>query len=348
MLRDTLTGMDRKAWISGCSGAVLTPDERRFFEDERPWGFILFGRNVESAEQLTALCAELQAFGGGQPIPIFIDQEGGRVRRLKPPLAYPLPAGRALGAVYDRDRQAGIAAAAAHGRLLAADLRRYGINADCIPCLDLAFDGAHSVIGDRALSADPDAVAALGRAMAEGALSQGVLPVMKHLPGHGRVQVDSHYDLPQVDADRAVLEAQDMRPFKALSDLPAAMTAHILYEAIDPTRPGTLSPTVIADTIRGTIGFDGLLMTDDISMKALSAPIAVSAAQAVEAGCDIVLHCNGDLAEMRAVAGAVPALSGRSERRAARAAALIGQPVDTPVDVAELWSEYQGLVEAVA
>lgn len=348
MLRDTLTRMHRKAWISGCSGTALTPDERVFFADERPWGFILFGRNVESVGQLTALCASLQEFGDGQELPIFIDQEGGRVRRLKPPMAHPLPAGQALGRVYDKERQAGIAAARAHGRLLAADLRRYGINADCIPCLDVAFDGAHSVIGDRALSADPDAVAALGRAMAEGALSMGVLPVMKHLPGHGRVQVDSHYDLPHVHADRAALEAVDMRPFKALSDLPAAMTAHILYEAIDRTRPATLSPTVIADTIRGTIGFDGLLMTDDISMKALRAPIAESAGQAIEAGCDIVLHCNGDMAEMRAVAGAVPVLAGQAARRAAHAMALIGQPAAMPVDVAEVWSEYQGLVEAVA
>ncbi|WP_285295483.1 beta-N-acetylhexosaminidase [Aureimonas altamirensis] len=348
MLRDTLTRMDRKAWISGCSGTELTPDERAFFADERPWGFILFGRNVESAGQLTALCASLQAFGDGPDLPIFIDQEGGRVRRLKPPMAHALPAGQALGRVYEKDRQAGIAAARAHGRLLAADLRRYGINADCIPCLDLAFDGAHGVIGDRALSADPDAVSALGRAMAEGALSLGVLPVMKHLPGHGRVQVDSHYDLPHVDADRAALEAGDMRPFKALADLPAAMTAHILYESIDRMRPATLSPTVIGEAIRGTIGFDGLLMTDDISMKALRAPIAESSAQAIEAGCDIVLHCNGDMAEMRAVAGAVPVLSGQAARRAARAMALVGQPAAADADVAEVWSEYQGLVEAVA
>lgn len=348
MLRDALTPMDRKAWIAGCSGTTLTPDERAFFVDERPWGFILFGRNVESAEQVKALCAQLQEFGDGQPLPIFIDQEGGRVRRLKPPLAHPLPAGRALGAVYARDRQAGIAAARAHGRLLAADLQRYGINADCIPCLDLAFDGAHSVIGDRALSSDPEAVAAMGRAMAEGAMALGVLPVMKHLPGHGRVRVDSHYDLPHVDTEMPVLAAQDMQPFKALSDLPAAMTAHILYESIDPSMPGTLSSTVIEKTIRGTIGFDGLLMTDDISMKALSAPIAVSAGRAIEAGCDIVLHCNGDLAEMRDVAGAVPVLSGLAARRAAHAAAFIRQPPSAPVEVDEVWSEYQGLVGALA
>ncbi len=336
--------MTRKAWIAGLSGLSLTDAERDFFAASKPFGFILFGRNVGSDTQLAALCAELASFADdGTTIPIFIDQEGGRVRRLRPPLAPHLPAGEVLGAAYARDPAAGLRAAHLHGQILAASLRRYGINADCIPCLDLAVDGAHSVIGDRAMSGDPDAVAALGRAMAEAAMANGVLAVMKHLPGHGRAMVDSHLDLPRLGLSREELDARDARPFALLADLPAAMTAHILFEAIDPDRPATLSPRVIDEVIRTGIGFDGLLMTDDISMKALKAPVGDSAGLAIEAGCDIVLHCNGDMAEMRDVAAAVPVLSGRAAERAERARA-IAAPGRAVLDIDELLSEYQQLV----
>ncbi|WP_246160264.1 beta-N-acetylhexosaminidase [Aureimonas fodinaquatilis] len=337
-----MSAAERKAWISGCKGPALTDDERRFFADERPWGFILFARNIADAPQLQALCAELSALAGGT-VPIFVDQEGGRVQRLRPPLAPVLPAAKAIGDLYGRDAHAGQQAAFLHGALIAANLKQYGINADCIPCLDIACEDGHSVIGDRALNDDVQVVALLGRKMAEGAMAGGVLPVMKHIPGHGRANADSHFNLPHVDATFAELAKTDFLPFAELADLPAAMTAHVLFSAIDPLWPATLSPTIISQIIRQTIGFDGLLMSDDISMKALKGNLGESAAMAIEAGCDIVLHCNGDLAEMRAVAGSVPELNGDAAHRAESAMAIIGQPADIP-DFENLWDDYQQLM----
>lgn len=313
-----------KAWIAGCSGLRLTADERALFADERPWGFILFGRNISDAAQLRDLVAELVEVGGRETVPVLVDQEGGRVQRLRPPLAPRYPPAATIGGVYKGDRAAGARAAWLQGRLIGHDLLEgYGINVDCLPCLDVSTPGTHSVIGDRAYSGDPAAVAILGRAAACGLMASGVLPVMKHLPGHGRTHADSHLELPRVDASRADLEAHDFPPFQALRDLPAGMTAHLLFEAIDRDRPTTLSPTVIGGIIRGVVGFDGLLMSDDMSMKALDGDMGDLAAAAIAAGCDLALHCNGDMPEMRRVASNVPELAGRSAERAERALDVI-------------------------
>lgn len=319
---------DAKSWIAAPLGLEPSRDERSFFEGERPWGFILFARNIDGPSQLTELVEMLKEIGGRDTTPIFIDQEGGRIRRLTPPLAPKRPAARVIGDLYREDREAGRRLAFLQGRLLAGDLMRYGINADCIPCLDVPVDGAHDIIGDRAFSNDPQAVSVLGRAMAEGAMAGGVLPVVKHMPGHGRGRADSHKELPVVDAKRHELAQRDFLPFADLADLPCAMSAHILFSDIDPRRPATLSPVVIDEVIRGEIGFDGLLMTDDISMKALTGPYDERARAAFEAGCDVVLHCNGDMDEMRSVVRGVPVLDGDARRRAVRAESCLIPPKD--------------------
>lgn len=328
-----------KSWISGCAGHRLTPDERAFFADERPWGFILFGRNIHAAEQVKDLVAELKEAGGRASTPVFIDQEGGRIQRLRPPLAPNYPSAAAFGALFARSQAAGERAAWLQGRLLAHDLGGYGINADCLPCLDLPVADAHSVIGDRAYSTSAHAVATLGRAAAAGLSSGGLMPVMKHVPGHGRGNADSHLTLPVVHTPRAELARSDFAPFSALKALPAAMTAHLLYSDIDPVLPATLSPTVIAQVIRGEIGFDGLLMTDDISMKALQGDLGDLSRRALAAGCDLVLHCNGDMADMRKVASAVRPLAGQAERRAVAAEAFV-RPAGESADIDALRSEF--------
>ncbi|MEN3793311.1 beta-N-acetylhexosaminidase [Fulvimarina sp. MAC3] len=320
---------DAKSWIAAPLGLEPSRDERAFFQGERPWGFILFARNIESSSQLTELVEMLKELGGRETTPIFIDQEGGRIRRLTPPLAPKRPAAQVIGDLYREDREAGERLAYLHGRLLAADLMRYGINADCIPCLDVPVDGAHDIIGDRALSKDPAHVAVLGRAMAQGAMAGGVLPVVKHIPGHGRGRADSHKELPVVDAKHHDLAKRDFLPFAELADMPCAMSAHILFSDIDSKRPATLSPVVIGDVIRGEIGFDGLLMTDDISMKALKGPYDERARDALGAGCDVVLHCNGDMDEMRSLARGVPVLDFDARRRAVRAESCLIRPTDT-------------------
>ncbi|WP_020178453.1 beta-N-acetylhexosaminidase [Methylopila sp. M107] len=326
--------MAQNAFISGCKALVLSEDERGFFRDAEPWGLILFGRNIEGHEQIRALTADFRDAVGRADAPVLIDQEGGRVQRIRPPLCEPHPAAARYGALHAADPEAGVEAARLGAELLARELSALGITVDCLPVLDLPTDGMTQAIGDRAYADDADAVAALGRAVIEGALAGGVLPVVKHMPGHGRATVDSHYHLPRVSADRATLEASDFRPFKALNDAPLGMTGHIVFEAIDPDRPATLSPIVLAEIVRGHIGFDGLLMTDDLSMKALSGSVGASAAAAIAAGCDIALHCNGEMGEMLEVAAAAPRLEGRSAERAARALSLIGTAV--AFDVAEL------------
>ncbi|WP_061932601.1 beta-N-acetylhexosaminidase [Aureimonas sp. AU22] len=313
-----------KAWIAGCIGQRLNADERAFFADERPWGFILFGRNIGEPSQVRDLVAELKDVRGGDDVPILIDQEGGRVQRLRPPFAPRFPPAIEVGRVYLADEAAGRRAAWLQGRLLADDLlAEYGINANCIPCLDLPAPGSHSIIGDRAYGDRPEIVATLGRAAATGLAAGGVLPVMKHIPGHGRAETDSHHELPTVRASRADLESHDFLPFAELADLPAGMTAHIRFEALDPERPATLSPRVISEIIRGTLRFDGLLMSDDMSMKALQGDMGDLTRAAIAAGCDLALHCNGDMIEMRAVASAVPELGGESFARAEHARAII-------------------------
>ena len=330
------------AFISGCSGHALSMDERAFFRDADPWGLILFGRNVASHEQVRDLCAEFREAVGRADAPVLIDQEGGRVQRIRPPLSLSHPPAARYGTLYDAEPEAAAEAARLGAKLLAVELAGLGITIDCLPVLDLPVDGMTEAIGDRAYAREAGVVSTLGRAVVEGMLAGGVLPVVKHMPGHGRATVDSHYHLPRVSASRETLETSDFLPFRALADAPLGMTGHIVFEAIDPEAPATLSPIVIAEIIRGHIGFDGLLMSDDLSMKALQGPAGRSAAGALAAGCDLALHCNGDMAEMLEVAASAPRLEGRSAERAARALARLAAPGE--VDVAALVAERDRLL----
>ncbi len=309
--------------ILGCAGKELTPDEARFYRDVRPWGFILFARNIGEPQQITDLVAALRDSVGRPDAPVFIDQEGGRVQRLRPPIAPNYPAGSAIGALYREDRQAGLRAAWLLARLHAFDLLRFGINVDCLPVLDVPIEGASDVIGARAFGKDPESVTALGRAAAEGLMAGGVLPVMKHIPGHGRAFSDTHFELPTVDTPIEELRAHDFAPFKVLKDLPMAMTAHVIYSAVDPDHPATTSAKVVEQIIRGEIGFDGLLMSDDTSMKALSGDFPSKAEAILAAGCDIVLHCNGVMEEMTGIVSKVKPLAGKSLERANRALSAV-------------------------
>jgi beta-N-acetylhexosaminidase len=309
------------AAILGCAGPRLTRDERAFLADADPLGFILFKRNVKNAAQVRALVDELRAAVGRADAPVLIDQEGGRVQRLQPPAWRAAPAPARFGALAARDPELAKTAAWTNARLLAHELADLGLTVDCLPCLDLPGPGAHDVIGDRAFAEDPDTVAALGRAVCDGLLAGGVLPTVKHIPGHGRATVDSHAALPRVEAAHGALAAHDFAPFRALADQPWAMTAHVLYTALDSERPATTSPTVIDGTIRGAIGFDGVLVTDDLSMKALGGGFRDRAEAALAAGCDLVLHCNGDRLEMEAVMQGTGALQGRAAERVAAAEA---------------------------
>ncbi len=314
------------ASILGCSGTRLTPEEAALFRDVRPWGFIVFKRNIDTPDQLKALVEALRETVGRAGAPVLIDQEGGRVQRLGPPHWPRYPHGGAYGGL---DR--GVAWLGA--RLMASDLAALGINVDCLPVLDVPHTGAHDVIGDRAYGATPQEVARLGRAAAEGLIAGGVLPVIKHIPGHGRAGADSHLDLPVVEASWDELDAVDFAPFRVLSDMPLAMTAHVVYAAVDAKRPATTSEVVIERVIRGAIGFDGLLMSDDLSMEALSGTLTERARQSLAAGCDVVLHCNGKMDEMKAVLAGTGALDGRAAQRAEAALARIpkaAEAIDVP------------------
>jgi beta-N-acetylhexosaminidase len=302
-----------RAFVSGCAGVRLSGEERAFLRDADPWGLILFKRNVESREQLRALTDDFRALVGRDDAPVLIDQEGGRVQRLGPPAWPAYPAAARFDAELGPD--AAEAAARLVMRLIAHDLREVGITVDCAPVLDVADEATHAVIGSRAYGRDPARVAALARAAMAGLVAGGVAPVVKHVPGHGRARADSHLELPVVEASLAELE-RDFAPFRALNDAPAAMTAHVVYAAIDGRAPGTTSPRVIGDIVRGRIGFDGLLISDDLSMKALGGPFGARARAAFAAGIDMALHCNGDLAEARPVAEAAPPLAGRALARA--------------------------------
>ena len=334
------------AVIFGAAGTTLSADEIAFFRDVRPWGFIVFARNISGHEQLRDLTAHLRDCVGRSDAPVFVDQEGGRVQRLRPPLAPNYPPASALGALYRHERAAGLRAAWLMSRLHAFDLLSCGLNADCLPVLDVPVEGAHDVIGNRAYGKDPQTVAAMGRAAMEGLEAGGVLPVIKHIPGHGRAFADSHHDLPVVDASLEELRAHDFPPFAALSDAPMAMTAHVVYTALDDARPATTSPRIIEEIIRGEIGFDGLLMSDDVSMKALSGDFGDRTEAILAAGCDVVLHCNGLMEEMRAVADRLPPLSGRALERADRA--LEGLGMRSVDDETGLRTEFAAMVEAVA
>jgi beta-N-acetylhexosaminidase len=307
---------ESRALILGCSGLTLTDDEKAFYREVQPWGFILFGRNIESHEQIRRLTDSLRETVPGRHAPILIDQEGGRVQRIRPPLADKYPSGSDLGAVYRSDPQKGLRAAWLMSRLHAFDLLKLGIDVDCLPVLDVPVAGAHDVIGSRAYGQDPQTVAAMGQAAADGLKAGGMLPVIKHMPGHGRAGADSHHNLPVVDASRAELEEHDFPPFRALNKELMAMSAHVVYTDIDPANPGTTSRIVIDEIIRGLIGFEGLLMSDDVSMNALAGTIGERARDIVAGGCDIVLHCNGVMAEMQAVVVETPLLAGRARARA--------------------------------
>ncbi|WP_119165668.1 beta-N-acetylhexosaminidase [Algihabitans albus] len=304
--------------IYGCAGLELSVWESEFFAETNPLGLILFARNVETPDQVRALTEAFRTIVDRSDAPVLIDQEGGRVQRLKPPTWRQAPPPRIFGRLAERDPQAAVAAVELNARLLAQELLSLGITVDCAPLLDLSMKDTHKVIGDRAFSGDTARVATLGRAACQGFLAGGVVPVIKHIPGHGRANVDSHFELPQVDATRRELEATDFAPFRALADAPWAMTAHVIYSAIDPDRAATVSPTVIAEVIRGDIGFEGLLVSDDLSMQALSGDLSERTAAALTAGCDIALHCNGDPSEMRQVAEAATPLSDAARRRLTR------------------------------
>lgn len=322
-----------RACILGVMGQRLDADERAFLREARPFGVIVFGRNVSDSDQLRALCGDIREALDDAGAPIFVDQEGGRVQRLRPPVAPRRPALGRIGALYHRDGAAGLRASYLHHRLLADDLKSHGINADCAPCLDVLSADTHQIIGDRAFGDDTNAVAALGRAAVAGLHDGGVAAVIKHIPGHGRALVDSHETLPVVEARREDLE-RDFAPFRALADAGMAMTAHVTYSAFDAEACATISGPVIEQVIRRAIGFDGLLMSDDLSMKALGGSFAERTRRAIAAGCDVVLHGNGALvgepardlmAEMCAVAEAAPELEGEALRRAMRARDFMGE-----------------------
>ena len=333
------------AFITGIEGLSLGGNERAFLCDADPWGFILFRRNVDTPAQVSALAAALRDTVG-RSAPVLIDQEGGRVQRLAPPHWPSYPPGAFYGAIYDRDRAAGLAAAKLGARLIASDLFALGIDVDCLPLADVPVSAADPVIGNRAYGMHADKGAAIGAAVAEGLMDGGVLPVLKHIPGHGRATADSHHKLPVVAAGRATLESSDFAAFRPLAKLPLGITAHVVFSAIDALAPATTSGTMVHEVIRKALGFDGLLMTDDISMKALSGTLAERSRASLAAGCDVVLHCNGTLDEMRAVAGAVPPLSGDAARRADAALAARRTPV--AFDVAAAREEFAGMMASAS
>ena len=333
-----------RAFITGVAGTALTDEERGFLRETQPWGFIVFKRNVAGADSLRRLVDDCRN-AVGRRAPVLIDQEGGRVQRLGPPEWPSYPPGAAYGALYDRDREKGLAASRLGARLIAADLETLGIDVDCLPLGDVPVRGADAVIGDRAYGTAPDKVAAIAAALADGLADGGVLPVLKHIPGHGRATADSHKKLPVVTADRETLERTDFAAFRLLKALPIAMTAHVVFNVIDPMVPGTLSPLIVKGVIRDSIGFQGLLMSDDISMGALAGLLAERSAAAIAAGCDVVLHCNGEMPEMRAVAASVPELAGEAARRAA--AALSAKRPAAPIDIAASRADFARLMEGI-
>ena len=308
-----------RAFVCGCVGPRLTAAERAFLRDADPFGVILFKRNIEAPDQVRELIGDIRA-ALGRPAHVLIDQEGGRVQRFGPPHWRRYPPAARFEAAGPRAAELTYLSA----RLMGTELLELGVTIDCAPVLDVPAPGSHDVIGDRAYARDPARVATLGRAAAQGLLDAGVMPVIKHVPGHGRALADSHHDLPKVTASRADLDL-DFAPFRANADLPAAMTAHVVFTALDPERPATISPIVVRDIVRGAIGFGGLLFSDDLSMKALAGTFRDKTEALFAAGVDIALHCNGDLDEARAVLDATPALAGPALARAEAADAAVAR-----------------------
>ena len=333
-----------KAAIFGCSGLSLNEEERGFFRDTAPWGFILFARNIDNPDQVSALCKDLRE-SVGRDAPILIDQEGGRVARLRAPHWREWSPALTLAEAAELSEAERCAALSLRYEIIGRELRACGIDVDCAPLLDVPAPEGHDVIGDRALGYDAESIALRARAVYDGLLRAGVLPVVKHVPGHGRAAVDSHKSLPVVDASLDDLRAVDFAPFAAFADAPLAMTAHVVYSALDSERCATVSPTVIA-LIRDELGMDGLLMTDDLSMHALQGDFADRTRDSLAAGCDVVLHCNGDMGEMRAIAAALPELTGDALRRANHAESL-RSPTGSTVELDALDKRYATLVERV-
>ena len=319
--------------ITGLAGPDLTPDEARFLAAVRPCGLILFARNCVTPDQVRRLVADAKDAIGTGDILVLVDQEGGRVRRLMPPTWRDLPPAGAFARIAQSDPEEAARDARLVARLTAADLKDIGINTNCAPVLDVPAPGSHEIIGDRAYGTTPETVSRLGRAVAEGHLAGGVLPVIKHMPGHGRARADSHLELPIVTTPREELATTDFAPFRALNDLPAAMTAHVVFTALDPESPASISETITREVMRGEIGFDGLLMSDDLSMQALSGSMWARAEAVIRAGSDVVLHCNGRLEEMEQAAAGVPTLTGQPLRRFERCLAALSQ--NEPFDSAE-------------
>jgi beta-N-acetylhexosaminidase len=335
--------MSTRAFITGVSGTELGTAEREFIRSWRPWGFILFRRNAETPEQVASLVRELRQAVGEPDAPILIDQEGGRVQRLRPPHWALYPSGASFGRLYDVDPALGLKAARLSARLIADDLDRLGVSVDCLPLADVPVAGADDVIGDRAYGGEPGKVAAIARAVTEGLAEGGILPVLKHIPGHGRATADSHLSLPIVDTPRSELEKIDFAAFRPLADLPMAMTAHVVFSALDPTQPATTSATMVQQVIRGVIGFQGLLMSDDVSMNALAGSLAERTRAIFMAGCDIVLHCSGKLDEMHQVARETPELSGKALERARKA--LASRQAPKPFDRVAARAELDALID---
>ena len=334
-----------QAAIYGLAGTKISADEAAFFRDAAPTGYILFRRNIETREQLRRLTDALRSLEGHDEVPILIDQEGGRVARMRPPEWQAFPSGEAFDRLYQLAPSSAIEAARVNARALGLMLNEVGVNIDCLPMLDVRQPGASDIVGDRALGSEPMQVAALGRSILDGLASAGVLGVIKHIPGHGRALVDSHHELPHVDASEDEL-AIDLEPFERLRDAAMGMTSHLLYHAWDTERPASQSPIVIHDIIRQRIGFDGFLMSDDVGMEALAGDHGTRAAACVAAGCDVALHCDGKMANMVSVAQVMPALSPEAEARLARAMAMRFTP-DDEMDFAEAVAKRDALLALV-
>ena len=332
--------MSVRAVIFGCDGHELTAEEASFFRAVKPWGFILFGRNCGSPEQVRRLTDSMRECLGRDNAPILIDQEGGRVQRLRAPNWRARPAAAAFGAISRQNPRSARDLTYDNARVMATELYDLGITVDCTPCVDVPVEGAHGIIGDRAFGNDPWVVASLGQSVIDGMMDSGVLPVIKHLPGHGRAKADSHMELPVVDTSRDELERTDFTPFRALARAHLGMTAHVVYSAIDRTAPATTSKRVIDEIVRGYIGFEGLLMTDDLTMRALKGTYPERVKASIAAGCDMILHCTRNMDEMKEIADATPILSGKALERAERALSAMKKP--TTFDLASAQGRVDG------
>jgi beta-N-acetylhexosaminidase len=335
--------MGIKAFITGVEGKSLNSDERYFMDQEHPWGLILFARNIEDPKQVHRLIDEFRDAVGRGDAPVLIDQEGGRVQRLRPPHWQEYATGKLLGEIWKSDKKTGEELIYTHSRLIAHDLYALGINVDCLPCVDVPVAGGHNVIGDRAYSTIAGDVAAIGKIACEGLMAGGVLPVIKHIPGHGRAGADSHKELPEVHASHEELTKSDFLPFRKLKKMPMAMTAHVRYHALDAKAPATTSAHVICEIIRKEIGFEGLLMSDDLSMEALEGDFSQRTDACFSAGCDIVLHCNGNMKEMEEIASVCRVLEDKSLERAEATTALFTDPDE--IDVDALRARYREILE---